>query len=77
MCCHSSEYLPVISDVPKGQSLATPILTDVTTLDVSKSCKVMLYSVNILLYRPVSSDNDFVTLQSDITYLGQLQLHNF
>ena len=68
-----SEYLPVISGVPQGSVLG-PLLfliyiNDLTDLDISTGSKIVLYADDILLYRPVSSDSDFVSLQRDINMI--------
>ena len=76
-----SEYLPVISGVPQGSVLG-PVLfliyiNDLTDLDISMGSKIVLYADDILLYRPVSSDSDFVSLQRDINMIQTWASSNF
>ena len=76
-----SEYLPVISGVPQGSVLG-PLLfliyiNDLTDLDISMGSKIVLYADDILLYRPVSSDSDFVSLQRDINMIQTWASSNF
>ena len=76
-----SEYLPVISGAPQGSVLG-PLLfliyiNDLTDLDISMGSKIVLYADDILLYRPVSSDSDFVSLQRDINMIQTWASSNF
>ena len=76
-----SEYLPVISGVPQGSVLG-PLLfliyiNDLTDLDISMGSKIVLYADDILLYRPVSSGSDFVSLQRNINMIQTWATSNF
>ena len=79
----------IISGVPQGSVLG-PLLfliyiDDITSLQLSEGTKVSLYADDMLLYKPISSDNDYVKLQHDITSLvkeewnaiqcNQMQMH--
>ena len=66
----TSDPVKVISGVPQGSVLG-PLLfliyiDDITSLQLSEGTKVSLYADDMLLYKPISSDNDYVELQHDI-----------
>ena len=66
----TSDPVKVISGVPQGSVLG-PLLfliyiDDITSLQLSKGTKVSLYADDMLLYKPISSDNDYVELQHDV-----------
>ena len=66
----TSDPVKVISGVPQGSVLG-PLLfliyiDDITSLQLSEGTNVSLYADDMLLYKPISSDNDYVELQHDI-----------
>jgi hypothetical protein len=66
----TSDPVKVISGVPQGSVLG-PLLfliyiDDITSLQLSEGTKVSLYADDMLLYKPISSDNDYMELQHDI-----------
>ena len=66
----TSDPVKVISEVPQGSVLG-PLLfliyiDDITSLQLSEGTKISLYADDMLLYKPISSDNDYVELQHDI-----------
>ena len=77
----TSESLPVISGVPQGSVLG-PLLfllyiNDINHLTLSPGSKLVLYADDILLYRPIVSENDYTLLQRDVDALGVWSLLNF
>ena len=70
----TSESLPVIPGVPQGSVLG-PLLfllciNDINNLTLSPGSKLVLYADDILLYRPIVSENDYTLLQQDVDALG-------
>ena len=43
----------------------------------SEGTEIVLYADDILLYRPISSENDFVALQSDVDHIETWATSNF
>jgi len=77
----SSEHLPVLSGVPQG-SILGPLLfliyiDDLTNIELSEGTEIVLYADDILLYRPISSENDFVALQCDVYHIETWATSNF
>ena len=69
-----SHSLPVTSGVPQGSVLG-PLLfiifmSDINSVNLSHESKLLLYADDILLYRPVTSGNDYKFLQEDIDSLS-------
>ena len=76
----SSQSAHVISGVPQG-SILGPLLfliyiDDITHANISDASKIVLYADDILLYRPISSKEDYVALQSDIDALSNWTTRN-
>ena len=70
----SSEITPVTSGVPQG-SILGPLLfliyiDDISQVNLSPGSKLVLYADDILLYRPISSVDDYRALQDDIDMLS-------
>ena len=77
----SSQSAHVISGVPQG-SILGPLLfliyiDDITHANISEASKIVIYADDILLYRPISSKEDYVALQSDIDALSNWTTRNF
>ena len=71
----------MISGVPQG-SILGPLLfliyiDDITHANISEASKIVIYADDILLYRPISSKEDYVALQSDIDALSNWTTRNF
>ena len=70
----SSETTPVVSGVPQG-SILGPLLfliyiDDISKVNLSSGSMLVLYADDILLYRPISSVDDYRGLQADIDMLS-------
>ena len=67
---HESSTAHVASGVPQGSILGPLLFTismdQITSLSLSKDSKIILYADDILLYKPITSHNDAIALQSDI-----------
>ena len=68
-----SETLPVISGVPQG-SVIGPLLfliyiDDVLRVPLSEGSRLTVYADDMLLYKPISCQEDFAALQNDIDKL--------
>ena len=71
----NGETSQVISGVPQGSVLG-PLLfliyiDDITSLQLSEGTKLSLYADDMLLYKTISSDTDYVELQQDIDTIHQ------
>ena len=70
----SSETSAVTSGVPQGSILGPLLLLiyidDISQVNLSPGSKLVLYADDILLYRPISSVNDYQMLQADIDTLS-------
>ena len=69
----TSETLPVISGVPQASVLG-PLLfliyiDDVMRVPLSEGSRLTVYADDMLLYKPVSCQEDFTALQNDIDKL--------
>ena len=76
----ASTPLPVISGVPQGSVLG-PLLflmyiNDINDLSLSTGSKLVMYADDILLYRAISSEDDYTLLQQDVDALGVWSLLN-
>ena len=69
----TSETLPVLSGVPQG-SVIGPLLfliyiDGVMSVPLSQGNQLTVYADDILLYRPITCQGDFIALQEDINIL--------
>ena len=76
----TSESMPVLSGVPQGSVLG-PLLfliyiDGITSIPISSYTKIVLYADDLLLFRPISQQEDFTTLQRDIMAIEQWVLDN-
>ena len=76
----TSQPVQVISGVPQGSVLG-PLLfliyiDDITSLQLSEGTKLSLYADDMLLYKTISSDTDYVELQQDIDAIHQWSINN-
>ena len=76
----TSTALPVISGVPQGSVLG-PLLfllyvNDINDLSLSEGSKLVMYADDVLLYRPIISENDYTFLQHDVDALGVWSILN-
>jgi len=74
---------PVILGVPQGSVLG-PLLfliymyiNDLSEISLCQGAKITLYADHVLLYRTISSPDDFVKLQEDIDKVGNWSSTNF
>ena len=70
----SSETSPVTSGVPQG-SILGPILfliyiDDIVKANISQGSTLVLYADDILLYRPICTSEDYLSLQRDIDIIS-------
>ena len=75
----TSESMPVLSGVPQGSVLG-PLLfliyiDGISSIPISSCTKIVLYADD-LLFRPISKQEDFATLQRDIMAIEQWVLDN-
>ena len=76
----TSESMSVLSGVPQGSVLG-PLLfliyiDGICSIPISSCTKFVLYADNLLLFRPISQQEDFATLQRDIMAIEQWVLDN-
>ena len=77
----SSQPALLISRVPQG-SVFGPLLfliyiNDLSEINICHGAKITLYADDVLLYRTITSPEDFVTLQEDIKKVGNWSSTNF
>ena len=53
-----------------GPLLFLLYVNDINDLSLSVGSKLVMYADDILLYRPITSENDFTLLQHDVDALG-------
>ena len=75
-----SSEITVTSGVPQG-SILGPLLfliyiDDISQVNLSPGSKLVLYADDILLYRPISSVDDYRALQDDIDMLSSWTMLN-
>ena len=66
----TSDTLPVLSGVPQGSVLGLLLfliyIDGVNNIGLSVGSNLVLYADDMLLYRPISSPEDYIHLQADI-----------
>ena len=75
-----SSWLPVTSGVPQG-SILGPLLfllyvNDIPNLPFSKDSHLMMYADDLLLFKPISCQQDLSTFQCDVNLISQWTLQN-
>ena len=73
-------YLHVTSGVPQG-SILGPLLfllyvNDIPNLPFSKDSHLMMYADDLLLFKPISCQQDLSTFQCDVNLISQWTLQN-
>jgi len=76
----TSQSMPVLSGVPQGSVLG-PLLfliyiDGITSIPISSGTQTVLYADDLLLFRRISRQEDFTTLQRDIMAIEQWVLDN-
>jgi len=76
----TSQSMPVLSGVPQGSVLG-PLLfliyiDGITSIPISSGTQTVLYADDLLLFRQISRQEDFTTLQRDIMAIEQWVLDN-
>ena len=75
-----SEFVQVISGVPQGSVLG-PLLfliyiNDVASIELSVNTKLSLYADDMLLYKVITSSEDYAELQEDINLIHNWSVNN-
>ena len=71
----------MLSGVPQGSVIGPPLfliyINDVCSVELSRNCHITLYADDILLYRPIRSDQDYSDLQIDINAISDWVDNNY
>jgi len=75
-----STWLPVHSGVPQGLIFG-PLLfliyiNDLTHHSLSCSAKLLMFTDDLLLYKPITTRSDFIAFQNDVNTIGHWSLLN-
>ena len=75
-----SEFVQVISGVPQGSVLGTLLfltyINDVASIKLSVNTKLSLYADDMLLYKVITSSEDYAELQEDINLIHNWSVNN-
>ena len=73
-------YLAVTSGVPQGSILGLLLfllyVNDIPNLPFSKDSHLMMYADDLLLFKPISCQQDLSTFQCDVNLISQWTLQN-
>lgn len=75
-----SQDMAVLSGVPQGSVLGPLFLIYIDSLaniPVTDGTRMVLYADDLLLFRPITKQSDFQTLQSDINSIQDWVLRNY